>query len=202
MKDDSGGDGENESSDLETLVSKVGAVMEEMRTSIALMQSEKDDIARELDFSRNGNEEMASELASSDNESSPPSGEEDRREAPDSSSVRADNSQRGDPESPGSMADLGTEEAPSPLQHSSRETDPRDSDQTKDPESDDPRSPKSSEGDELSPAKRNADTLYEGQDDDNLDDAEDQNSEEEDHGDQSSPKRLKLDEADHHGIDI
>lgn len=64
MKDDADEDDDYPLSDLDTLVIKVGAVMEEMRTTIEDIQNEKGDLARELNIARSENEDAAMDLAS------------------------------------------------------------------------------------------------------------------------------------------
>ncbi len=65
MKDDAEEEDEDQPlSDLDTLIIQVGAVMEGMRTTIADIRRDKDDIARELNITRSENEDAATDLAS------------------------------------------------------------------------------------------------------------------------------------------
>jgi hypothetical protein len=64
MKDDADEDDDQPLSDLDTLIIQVGAKMEEMRTTIADIRSDKDDLARELNITRSENEDAATDLAS------------------------------------------------------------------------------------------------------------------------------------------
>lgn len=63
MKADDDDEGvDDSSSDLDTIVNKVGAAMAEMRTTIVGIQSEKDELVRELDLSRSDNDDVVAEL--------------------------------------------------------------------------------------------------------------------------------------------